>query len=103
MLFGSQLDTAGCRCAQRRAKDIELLEPRRAVRTRFQMRVDFNLLTDRQFVVVIRLQAPTGRGTAQQLHRVLASRSSRRKVCRARVSRDFTVPTATPSEYAISS
>src|SRR5262245_19866599 len=98
VFLGRQRHAAGCRGAQRGPQKIELFESFSALRTRFQMRVDFNLLADRQFVVVIRLQTTPGRSTAQDLHRVLASRSSKRSVCRARVSRDFTVPTATPSE-----
>ena len=67
------------------------------------VRADGNLLADGELAVVKRLEAPPRRGAAERLHAVLASRSSRRSAWRARVRRDLTVPTATPSENAISS
>ena len=56
-----------------------------------------------QLTIVKRLQPAAGSRAGEGPHAVLASRSSARSAWRARVSRDFTVPTATPSEYAISS
>ena len=49
------------------------------------------------------VEPPSRRRTGQGLHAILASPSSSRSVLRARVSRDLTVPIATPSENAISS
>ena len=52
------------------------------------MRVDLDLLADRQLVVVIRLKTTTRRRAAQDLHRVLASRSSSaQRLARAREPR----------------
>ena len=67
------------------------------------MRLHDHLLGDRQLAV--------GKGVDRAAHGFAANRrnhdrsptSSVRSACLARVSRDLTVPTATPSEKAISS
>ena len=68
-----------------------------------QMRFDGNLHLNWQFVVVVSRHPASDRTARQPLHTALASRSRTRSASRPRVSRDFTVPTATPSENAISS
>src|SRR5205807_773317 len=73
-----------------------------AVIAPFEVRADGDLVADRELAVVERLQPPARFRAGERRHAVLASRSSRRSAWRARVSRDFTVPTATPSEKAIS-
>ncbi len=69
----------------------------------FEVRADGDLIGERELAIVKRLETPARRRAGERLHAVLSSRSSSRSAWRARVSRDFTVPTATPSENAISS
>ena len=65
--------------------------------------LDEHLLVDRQLVVEERLE-PLARVFAADVgSHAWRPSSSARSACRARVSRDFTVPTATPREKAISS
>ena len=88
---------------QRGADHPQIVECGGAVIAPFEVRVHGNLIGNGELAVVKRLEPPARRRAGERLHAVLASRSSRRSACRARVSRDFTVPTATPSEKAISS
>ena len=91
------------RALQRRANLADVGQRAGAARAPFDVRADGDLLADGELAVVkVRQPAACG-GATQRLHAVLASRSSRRSAWRARVSRDLTVPTATPSENAISS
>ncbi len=89
--------------ANRVADQLQVFDTRRTRPAPAQVRLDGHLFVDRQLTI--------DKGV-EVLARVLASdvgdhvrrpSSSARSVCRARVSRDFTVPTATPSEKAISS
>ena len=68
-----------------------------------QVRLDGDLIADRQLAVVERGQLAPHLPTCSRHHDLSASLSWARSASRARVSRDFTVPTATPSENAISS
>jgi len=68
-----------------------------------QMALNGNPLLDRQLVVVELLEPFLHVFAPRDVHHDRLSRSWCRSACRARVSRDFTVPTATPSENAISS
>ena len=97
--------SAGCERAEtnRVANQLQVLDPCRTRPAPAQVGLDGDLLVDRQLAIDKRVEV---------LARVLASdvgnhvrrpNSSARSVCRARVSRDFTVPTATPRENAISS
>jgi hypothetical protein len=81
----------------------QLVQHRRALIAPLEMRADGDLVRDRELAIVEGLQAATRRSARERLHALLSSRSSSRSACRARVSLDFTVPTATPSENAISS
>ena len=94
---------AGRERLQHRSHVPQFGEQRRALIAPFEMRSDGDLIGDRQLAIVKGLQSTPRRGTCERFHVVLASRSSERSACRARVRRDFTVPTATPREYAISS
>ena len=61
-------------------------------------------VVDRQLAVVKRLEVARARASHGMTCIMAAPPAARaRSVCRARVRRDFTVPTATPSEKAISS
>ena len=71
---------------------------RRALVAPLEVRAHGNLIAERQLPVVERLQPPPRRRAGESLHAVLASLRSSLSACRARVSRDLTVPIATPSE-----
>src|SRR5581483_9021289 len=88
---------------QRRSDGAHVGERGRALVTPREVRADGDLIRDRELAIVERLKAPPRRRARERLHTVLASRSCCRSAWRARVSRDLTVPTATPSEKAISS
>ena len=62
-----------------------------------------HLLGSRQLAVDERLEQLTRRFASEDRDHDLSPSSSARSACRARVSRDLTVPTATPREKAISS
>src|SRR4029453_15352267 len=62
-----------------------------------------DLLVHGQLVVKEPLEPLAGVLAANVGSHACSPSSSARSACRARVSRDFTVPTATPSEKAISS
>ena len=68
-----------------------------------QVAVNGHLVVHRQLAVVKGRQSTPGGDARQRLHTDLSSRSFARNASRARVSRDFTVPIAIPSENAISS
>ena len=68
-----------------------------------QVALNQDLRFDGQLAVVIRGQLVANLLTRQHVHHARTSLNWRRSVWRARVSRDFTVPTATSSESAISS
>ena len=89
--------------AQRGAHRSHLVEDRGAVVAPFEVSRDGNLIADRQLSIAKGVQPATRGRAGEDLHAVRSPRSSRRSAWRARVSRDFTVPTATPSENAISS
>ena len=72
----------------------------RAGRTFTDVMFDCDRLGDRKLAIVKRLETTLDCGAGQKRH---ASLSSARSASRARASRDFTVPTATPSENPISS
>jgi len=80
-----------------------LLERGRARIAPIHVGLDGNLIGDRQLSVVERLKSTLCRCTGEGCHIVLASCNSARRAWRARVRRDLTVPTARPSENAISS
>ena len=84
--------------AQQRPNPLELGDQRRAFVTPVEVRRHGDLVGKGQLSIVVRVQPPARCRASERLHAVLASRSSRRSACRARVNRDFTVPTATPSE-----
>ena len=67
------------------------------------VRLDGHLLRRRQLAVHERLEQLARRLAAEDRDHDRNPSSSARSACRARVSRDLTVPTATPSEKAISS
>src|SRR5262249_49204043 len=97
---------------QRRPEVAQVGQRRGALVAPFHVRADRDLLADRQLLVVIRLEESPGGVAAERRHAILVSgrtsdpraplpRTSRswfRRAWRARVSRDLTVPTATPSE-----
>ena len=60
------------------------------------MHADFNLVADRQLVVMKRVEAATGMAHSRPSSRPYLPQLEP-QCLRARVSRDFTVPTATPS------
>ncbi len=59
------------------------------------MALDEHALLHRQFAVVVGRQVVADAVARKDVHHPRTSLNSRRSVCRARVSRDFTVPTAT--------
>ena len=74
-----------------------------AVAALSEVRLERDLISDFQFSVVVRRQLPTDGATGARPHDLPASLNCARSASRARVSLDFTVPTATPRENAISS
>jgi hypothetical protein len=98
-----QQRAAGRERLQHAADRLEIGEQLGAAVAPLEVGTDGDLLGDAELAVVERLQAAPRRRAGERLHALLASRSSWRSAWRARVSRDFTVPTATPSEKAISS
>ena len=68
-----------------------------------QVALHDHALFEAHLAVVELLEAVLHVVAADHVHHDRLSRSSWRSACRARVSRDLTVPTATPSEKAISS
>src|SRR5581483_2217057 len=95
--------SAGRERTQGGGEPAEVGERRGALIAPLEMGADGDLIADGELAVVKRLKAPPRRRAGQRLHAILASRSCCRSAWRARVSRDLTVPTATPSENAISS
>ena len=89
--------------AQRRPHLVELRGDQRAGDAIVQVALNGDALLERQLVVVELLEPVLHVLAADGVHHGRVSRSWTRSACRARVSRDFTVPTATPSEKAISS
>ncbi len=89
--------------AERAAQVVELGRHQRARHAVAQVALDGDSLLHRQFVVVEFLEAVLHVLAVDRVHHDRLSRNCCRRVCRARVSRDLTVPTATPSENAISS
>src|SRR5207253_10514084 len=88
--------------AERRADHLHVLDTSRAHAAPAKLRFERDLVVDRQLAVDERLEQLL-RGAAVEVrnHDRIPSSSSR-SACRARVSRDFTVPTATPMLNAIS-
>jgi PAS domain S-box-containing protein len=68
-----------------------------------EVRLDGDLFADRQFAIMERGQPSPHVPASSRHHDLSASLNWDRSASRARVSRDFTVPTATPRENAISS
>jgi hypothetical protein len=91
---------AHCAAAADFAQDRQFV---RAAATVADVDVDGHLLRHRQFAVVKGRQSTPCCDARERLHTDLSSRSLARSASCARVSRDFTVPIAIPSENAISS
>src|ERR671915_316367 len=85
---------------QRIADRLERAEFARAGRTLTNVMFDSDRLVDYELTIVKRLETTLDGGASQERH---ASLSSARSASRARARRDFTVPTAIPSENPISS
>ena len=85
------------------ANQLQVLDTRRTRPAPAQMRLDGDLLVDRQLAIDEGVEVLARVLASDVGNHVRSPSSSARSVCRARVSRDFTVPTATPSEKAISS
>ena len=68
-----------------------------------EVALDEHALVHRQLTVVIRGEILAHAIAGEDVHHTRTSRSCSRSVCRARVSRDLTVPTATSSDSAMSS
>src|ERR1700746_4104450 len=88
----------GARFAQRAANQLDIANRPLAFAAPGCVRADRNLLGHGQLVVVKRVEAFANLRAGEDHHAGLASWSVWRRVCRARVKRDLTVPTATPRE-----
>ena len=85
------------------ADRLHVLNPRATRPAPAQVRFDRDLLVDRELTIDKGVEVLARVLASDVRNHVLRPNSSARRLCRARVSRDFTVPTATPSENAISS
>jgi hypothetical protein len=85
------------------ANQLQVLDPCRTRPAPAEMGLDCDLLVDRQLTIDKAVEVLACVLASDIWNHVRRPNSSARSVCRARVSRDFTVPTATPSENAISS
>ena len=85
------------------ANQLEILDSGRTRPAPAQVRLDRDLLVYRQLTIDKAVEVLTGVLASDVGDHLCRPNSSARRVCRARVSRDLTVPTATPSENAISS
>ena len=92
-----------CAGAETGADFLELAHLRCTRRAASEVRLDGNVRVDRQFAVLKRGQLAPNLPAGLRHHVLSASLSWLRSADRARVRRDFTVPTATSSENAISS
>lgn len=103
LLVGRQDRPAWQHTPQHVAHHPVIVDHFRAVVAPLEVRSDRDLLRHRELTVAKGGEATSRGSTGQGLHTTLNSLSSIRSACRARVSRDLTVPTATPKENAISS
>ena len=89
--------------AQRGADQLQVLDARGARVAPAQVRLELHLIGHRQLPVDERLEQFARRVAAQIPNHDRSPSRSARSAWRARVNRDFTVPTATSSVKAISS